>query len=246
MNRTARLVCLGALFTAASVTGCGGGAESPASGPSPAPSPGPSPSPPPSPAPGPGADLCAGLVSDKADRPMTVIAKPARLGAYLDPKFGTTVRRISDVVTQFGGSYAKPVYSTMPAWNADETYMLLYVPGQGHKLLNGKTYEVVRSLNISPADIEHVYWSATDPDALYYPSGSTLKVYRPSTNTSTTLKTFSGGIDFGPDPIYGDWNSDLFGFSGGAGNILWRNSSATQATAADVAGQNPADGQAKS
>ncbi len=165
---------------------------------------------------------------------MTALSKPARLVSYVDPKFGTAVRRITDVVAQFGGSYAKPVYSTMPAWNADETYLILYVVGQGHKLLNGKTYEVVRSLNISPADLEHVHWSATDPDALYYPSGSALKVYRPSTNTSTTLKTFSGSVSFGTDPIYGDWHSDVFGFSGGAGNILWRQSTLTQIAAAST------------
>jgi hypothetical protein len=173
-------------------------------------------------------------VTDKAAHPMTTVAKPARLASYKDPNFGTTVRRVTDVVAQFGGQYAKPVYSTMPAWNADESYLILYVPGQGHKLFNGKTYEFVRNLAISPADLEHVYWSATDPDALYYPSGSTLKVYKPSTNTSTTLKTFTGSVSFGGDPVYGDWKSDVFGLSGGAGNILWRQSTATQTAAAST------------
>jgi hypothetical protein len=177
------------------------------------------------------ANLCNGLVTDKLAHPMTAVAKPARLASYKDPNFGTTVRRITDVVAQFGGEYAKPVYSTMPAWNADESYLLLYVPGQGHKLFNGKTYAFIRELDISPADIEHVYWSSTDSDALYYPSGNKLMVYKPSSNTSITLKTFTGTVSFGDDPIYGDWKSDVFGLSGSVGNILWRQSTVTQKAA---------------
>ncbi|MBP7521280.1 MAG: hypothetical protein KA896_12675, partial [Leptothrix sp. (in: Bacteria)] len=71
---------------------------------------------------------------------MTAVTKPTLLGSYTDPNFLTTVRRITDAKAQFNADYAKPVYSTMPAWNADETYLILYVPGQGHKLFNGKTY----------------------------------------------------------------------------------------------------------
>jgi hypothetical protein len=173
-------------------------------------------------------DPCAGLITDKSDHPMTSVAKPARLAAYTDPVFGTTVRRVTDVAAQFGGEYAKPAYSTMPAWNADESYLILYVVGDGHKLFHGKTYEFVRDLDISPADLEHVAWSGTDPDALYYPSGSALKLYRPSTNASTTVKTFSGSVSFGGDPIYGDWNADLFGFASGSNGILWTRTTGVQ------------------
>lgn len=178
--------------------------------------------------------LCQGMITDKLAHPMTNVAKPALLGSYVDPKFGTTVRRITDVVAQFGGSYAKPVYSTMPAWNADETYLLLYVVGRGHVLLNGKTYAFIRNVNINSADIEHVYWSGTDPDALYYPNDTarTLNVYHPSTNTSEVVKTFGSSVSFGGDPIYGDWSTVVFGFQGGTSGILYNVNTGVQTSGA--------------
>jgi hypothetical protein len=180
--------------------------------------------------------LCQGMVTDKLAHPMTNVAKPALLGSYVDPNFGTTIRRITDVAAQFGGTYAKPVYSTMPAWNADETYLLLYVVGRGHVLLNGKTYAYIRNVNINSADIEHVYWSATDPDALYYPDGSSLKVYHPSSDSSTTVHTFATTVSFGGDPIYGDWASNLFGFDTSSGNsILYDRGANTARNAATTA-----------
>ena len=124
------------------------------------------------------------------------------------------------------------MYSTIPARNDDETYMILYVPGSGHKLFNGKTYAFIRNLSISPADIEHVYWSGTDPDALYFPSGSTLKVYHPSSNTTETVKTFSSSVSFGGDPIYGDWASKVYGFQGGSSGILYNVDSGVQTNGA--------------
>ena len=163
---------------------------------------------------------------------MGTVTKPALMGSYTDPQFKTTIRRITDANAQFGASYAKPVYSTMPAWNVDETYLILYVPGSGHKLFNGKTYAFIRNLSISPADIEHVYWSGTDPDALYFPSGSTLRVYHPSSNTTETVKTFGSSVSFGGDPIYGDWASKVYGFQGGSSGILYNVDSGVQTNGA--------------
>lgn len=219
-----------AALIAAFLTACGGGGGSGDTGTSaantgsgstpPPPSSPPPSSPPPSPPSG-TTGLCEGLVTDKLAHPMTNVAKPALLGSYVDANFGTTVRRITNVATQFPGrTVAKPVYSTMPGWNADETYLLLYVPSTGHILLNGKTYAFIRNVGINPADIEHAYWSSSDPDALYYPSGNTLKVYHPSTNASATVYTFAQSISFGSDPIYGDWASNLFGFDASSGNSI--------------------------
>lgn len=233
-----------AALVAALLTACGGGgggggtgttSASTGSGSTP-----PASSPPPS-SPPPGTtygttSLCEDMITDKLAHPMTNVGKPALLGSYVDPNFGTTVRRITDVVAQFGATYAKPVYSTMPGWNADESYLLLYVVGAGHVLLHGKTYAFIRNVNISPADIEHAYWSSTDPDALYYPTGTTLKVYHPSTNSSSTVYTFAQSISFGSDPIYGDWASNLFGFDVSSGNsILYDRGTNTPRSAATTA-----------
>lgn len=174
--------------------------------------------------------LCTGLPAlTTTARPMPTVAKPARLVPFNDPVSGARVIRISDTQTQFSSSVTKPAYSTVPAWNIDESYLILYVTqgsSTGHYLFNGKTYEVIKKLDIAPADIEHFYWSGTDPDILYYPwayeasgvSKREIVRYHVSTGQKETLYAIPNAaapgayrVDFGGDPVYGDWSNRVFG-----------------------------------
>jgi len=112
-------------------------------------------------------DLTYGLeVNDLSARVMKPLAKPGYLQTAIDPSFGTTIRRISNARD---GEQIRPMYSTVQAWNADESYMILYKRNSGHILLNGKTYESLRNLNdINPDDFENVFWDFNDPDIFYY------------------------------------------------------------------------------
>ena len=116
-------------------------------------------------------DLCSGLVTDKLAHPMTALAKPAVGQAVKDPQFGSTLRRIS--AASSGGAII-PMYSTISAWNADESRLILYKVGSRHQLYDGKTYQFIRALDISPADIEQVYWHTSDPDILFYVDANRL------------------------------------------------------------------------
>ena len=94
------------------------------------------------------AELCQGLVTDKSHRPRQAIPKPGYLEAFTDPQFGTTIRRISDVEKTASGSAAviKPMYSTVPAWNADESLLIIWQRKKGHLLLDGKSYQFIKKL----------------------------------------------------------------------------------------------------
>jgi hypothetical protein len=117
---------------------------------------------------------------------MVELAKPALGEAYTDPSFGTTIRRITDVG---GTGVIKPVYSPTQAWNADETYLVLYEVGARHRLYDGHTYEFVRTLDISPPDLEQIYWSTSDPDIMFWIEGNELMRYRASTDSSEPIHT---------------------------------------------------------
>ncbi|MGH9318589.1 MAG: hypothetical protein ACRD3V_01680, partial [Vicinamibacteria bacterium] len=121
--------------------------------------------------------LCNGLVRDKAARPKTFLAKPARGATVADPEFGTTIRRISAVTVSGPDPAIRPMYSTTSAWNADESLMILYHVGAGHRLYDGRTYQFIRYLDIRPADLEQVYWSTTNPNVLHYVDRKTLIRY---------------------------------------------------------------------
>ncbi len=113
-------------------------------------------------------DLCYGFDSSQERRVVPRIVKPPHLTYYRDPAFGAKVIRISD--GQFGEVNKAP-YSTIQAWNADESLMILYrtgTSGGGHYLHNGRTYEVIQQLDIWPSDLEDVFWSYTDPASFYY------------------------------------------------------------------------------
>jgi len=134
------------------------------------PDPEPQPDPKPDPQPDTG-NFCEGFVSNTDSVVVPSMAKPKYLQPYNDPAFGGRVTRISNSAF---GEVNKPLYSTMQAWNADESLLMVYRTGnasnRGHKLLDGHTYEFKQDLDIVPADLEEVYWSRTDPDKFFYVS----------------------------------------------------------------------------
>ncbi|BAU47924.1 hypothetical protein SVA_1357 [Sulfurifustis variabilis] len=170
------------------------------------------------------ADLCNGLVTDKVAHPMPALAKPALGQTVTDPAFGTTIRRITEVG---GTGVIKPAYSTIPAWNADESYLILYhtnTSNSGHHLYDGKTYQYIRKLDINPPDLEQFYWHTTDPDVLFYVNSSTktLTRYRVSTGAKEAIKTFScgGSVSGGSDPMFMSWDSDVIGLRCSSGFVF--------------------------
>ncbi len=185
----------------------------------------------------PPADLCAGLVQDKAAHPMSPLAAPPKGAVVVDPEFGTRIRRITAVSRAEGeNAVIKPMYSTIQAWNADESYLILWHRGKGHELYDGRTYGFVRSLPlVSPTDIEQVLWDPVDPDVLYYPSNynavPNFMRYNVSTNKSVVARRFefcpTGDwgrlLSLGDDPMYLSWGptSLLVGLSCGETKFLY-------------------------
>jgi hypothetical protein len=150
-------------------------------------------------------DLCAGLGSDTAPHPQSALAKPAPLAPVTDPDLGATIVRITD------GPDTVPMYATIQAWNADESYLVLYQPGGGHRLFDGHSYAFIRALAISPPDLEQVYWDTTDPDALYFVDGTTLVRYRVSTDATEPVHEFGCAANGGDDPMFSSWTGGVLG-----------------------------------
>jgi hypothetical protein len=166
-------------------------------------------------------DLCAGLVTDKKVRPVPEMPRPALLTPVVDPAFGARIIRITDAGER---TVIKPVYSTIQAWNADESLLLLWHRQNGHQLYDGRTYSYLRDLRLeSPTDIEQVYWDPVDPDTLYYPSNYNarprLMRYRVSAKKSEQVRDFRGDptncpeswealLSTGGDPMDMSWGPE--------------------------------------
>ncbi len=168
-------------------------------------------------------NLCEGQVTHTERVNVKPVAKPPYLKAYKDPAFGTAITRITQ--SNFG-EVRKPAYSTVQAWNADESLMFLYqqtAKGGTHILLDGQTYEFVRKLNVIPSDIEELHWSHTNPDEFFYVSKYSrdygqFKRFSVSKNKSFLIKDFSTlcgarGLPTGGGDVHmQSWDDDLFGF----------------------------------
>ena len=126
-------------------------------------------------------DLCQGYrVNDKANRPMSALARPAPGSSYIDPSFGSKITRITDS-SAIASGIIKTMYNTIQAWNADESRMILWHRGDGHHLYHGKNYSHIEKLNIAPADLEQVFWSTTNKNVLIYPNSAIGQVVQTTT-----------------------------------------------------------------
>ncbi len=167
-------------------------------------------------------NLCEGLFTGTDRVTVDPVAKPPFMRYYKDPAFGTKVIRITQTRE---GEVMKPAYSSMQAWNADESLLLLYRGGNdsGHELYDGKTYEPFRKLDIVPSDLEEVWWSHNDPDVFFYVSKKSPNIglfmqYSVKAGESTKIRSFSdicgervvpsGGNDVQMQSM----DDDLFGF----------------------------------
>jgi hypothetical protein len=165
--------------------------------------------------------LCQGLVTDKMPHPMTTLAKPALGAVVTDAEFGTKIRRITQATAASGDAAIIPLYSTVAAWNADESLLMLFeVSGGHHKLYDGKTYQFIRNLDdLNPPDIEQIYWHTSDPDIMLLAEGKTLVRY----HVLESMKETIGNFDFctanatgGGDPMFTSFDSNRIGL--GCGN----------------------------
>jgi len=167
--------------------------------------------------------LCSASVTHQERVIIPPVSKPPHMRYFRDPAFGSKVIRITNSVKS---QAIKPVYSTMQAWNADESRLILYqtgTSGRGHMLHDGRSYEFIKKLDISPVDLEQIWWSKKDPNSLFYVSdadetpGHFLR-FNPDTGKKTLIKDLStacpnGGIpNAGGDVQMQSDDDDLFAF----------------------------------
>lgn len=146
--------------------------------------------------PAPAIQLCEKLVSHKERLSVKPVARPPFMRRYKEPGFNTINQRITK---SRPGQVYKPAGNPAPAWNADESFLLLhrYDEDNSHHamLLNGQTYEEQGELNIKSRSPEDIYWSTTHPDLLYFVSNDgqqtgDLVAFNIKSGLSNSLKSF--------------------------------------------------------
>ena len=125
--------------------------------------------------------------------PQIRLARPAYLQPASLPSLGTSIIRISDAAAFGSGQrYYRHYYSKQQPWNCDGTSLILSMDTRRVYFLDGRTFAWQRIATKVP---EYPKWSNSDPDTMYGVSGGAnpkFVKYTPSTDSSQTLKTFSG------------------------------------------------------
>jgi hypothetical protein len=128
-----------------------------------------------------GLSQCTALDKGTGTIITTNLSMPGYLQSVTDPAYGTKITRVTgDVGTTIpyvsAGTWRTPggpVYSKLPAWNADESLLLLQnTSAPGALFLNGSTYQPELYRSYGPMNYQEVRWHPTDPNLLIYVTDS--------------------------------------------------------------------------
>ena len=112
---------------------------------------------------------------------------PGAGASYVDPVFGSTVRRLTSSVGIPSGS---DIYAKNGFWNADST-LILHNTLETRTILDATTGAVIRSG--VPGDSEGSF-APDDPDTWYWWSGASLMKYSVASGGSSVVKTFAASL----------------------------------------------------
>jgi len=120
---------------------------------------------------------------------------PVAGGAYVDPVFGSTIKRVSNALTTAntdqGGklSWIENEYSTMSSFNSDNSrFILLH---QSYFALYSGAGDYLRDLPFEVRASSEPRWSRSNRDTIYYHAGNQLKAVNASNGSTTIVHTFS-------------------------------------------------------
>jgi hypothetical protein len=126
---------------------------------------------------------------------MAALAKPAKGVAVHEPNFHTCLVRATSHATEPPNTFARNDYSRRQAFNANNSYFIVYSNGTWH-LYNANSLAHVRVLTTMGGDAEP-QWHPTDPNILYYlPTNGGTKLLKVDVrnNTASTAVDFVGRL----------------------------------------------------
>ena len=129
------------------------------------------------------------------DKSIVSLSRPTKGVRQKDPAFGSCIYRATNHAAETGTSFLRNDYSRRQAFNADNSYFLVYGYGGAWYLYNANTLALIRKLNFHGT--AEPQWDATNPKVLYYlPSGGgmTMSKLNVDTNVSTVVVNFSGRL----------------------------------------------------
>lgn len=165
------------------------------------------------------------LTEGRVNPTVQTMSKPAKGAVYREPNFGTCVVRATSHEAEPPTTFARNDYSRRQAFNADNTYFIVYSNDGWWHLYNANTLAHVRKLSpraVNPSTPAQYHmagdaepqWHPTDPNALYYlPTNGGTKLLKLDVRTNA----YSVAADFaGKLPSWGSSASHIWTKSEGS------------------------------
>ena len=106
------------------------------------------------------------LVSGLDQSPIANLSKPVKGVSALDPTYGTCLTRVTDAANEEPSGFARNDYSRRQAFNADETFILIYAQDGYWHLYDAANLSYIRKLSLGGGSVEP-QWHPTDPNLLF-------------------------------------------------------------------------------
>jgi hypothetical protein len=171
---------------------------------------------------------------------------PALNGSYVDPIFGSTIRRITE---EFPRQSASDIYATNGWWNADASLFVQRTSGADWFAIKAATAEVFRGV---PGGTGEVSFDPVDPNVWYHYEVNQLWQFNVATGNASLMKEFAttavDGVGGSVDWIDRSGRYFLVAYSGAvqvwdrASDIIYANPIPFDALSGGWAGISP-DGQ---
>ena len=170
---------------------------------------------------------------------MPALAQPAAAASYIDPVFGSSIRRVS--AASDSDSFEVGVYSQLQAFSANNTYLLTTSP-QGYRIRQRDNLKVIRTLSDinaprwDPSDDAHVIHYDTNGDAIMriqrtnVVSGATTTI-----ETSNTYRNIYASRSFDEISRDGRWLAGIAAKSDNSGDVIFAYDIKSQSYGAEIA-----------
>ena len=170
------------------------------------------------------------LTEGKVNPTMPTLAKPAKGVVLKEPNFNTCLVRATDHANEPPSTFARNDYSRRQAFNADNTYFIVYSNDGWWHLYDANTLKHLRALSpkVANANVSSAYHMAGDAEPQWHPTNPNLLYYLP---TNGGMRVLSLDVRTNTHTVAADFNGKLPSWASSAAHIWTKSEGSPSADA---------------
>ena len=170
------------------------------------------------------------LAEGKVNPTMPTLAKPAKGAVLKEPNFNTCLVRATDHAAEPPSTFARNDYSRRQAFNADNTYFIVYSNDGWWHLYDANTLKHLRALSpkVANANVSSAYHMAGDAEPQWHPTNPNILYYLP---TNGGMRVLSLDVRTNTHSVAADFNGKLPSWASSAAHVWTKSEGSPSADA---------------